>query len=293
MDTRASVILPTKDRGPAIDATLDALLAQEFDDYEVLIVDNCSSAENAAALRASAQRHQPKVRYVHEPRLGLDNARNAGIRAAHGAVLAFLDDDAIAPPHWLRTLVQAFADHPRAWALGGGIVSRFTTPAPPWIDARLQLFLSDFRRGDQVETLHFDDYPRGANMAFRREAFAACGPFLDCLDRKGALLLSYGDIEMCWRVERSGHDVLWVPGAEVDHLIRGDRLTPDWFALRCYWQGRSEGLFERIHRGRLHLLRKLPYRLLRSLVSRDRYKRMHHRGLASATLRSLLRSRFE
>ncbi|MCB9885906.1 MAG: glycosyltransferase family 2 protein [Planctomycetes bacterium] len=289
---RASVILPTKDRGPAIDATIEALLAQDLDDYEVVIVDNCSSPENAAGLRAWAARHPTKVRYVHEPALGLDNARNAGIRAARAAVLAFLDDDAVAPSHWLRTLVQAFDDHPRAWAVGGGIVSRFTTPAPDWVDARLQVFLSDFRRGDRIETLHFDDYPRGANMAFRREAFATCGPFLDCLDRKGALLLSYGDIEMCHRVERSGHDVLWVPGADVDHLIRGDRLTPEWFARRCYWQGRSEGLFERIHRGRLHQLRKLPYRLLRCVVSADRYKRMHHRGLVSATLRTLLRTRF-
>ncbi len=290
---RASVILPTRDRGPEIDRTLESLLAQDFVDYEIVVVDNASRPENAAALRAWAARHPAAIRYVHEPKLGLDNARNAGIRAAEGGLLAFLDDDAIAPPGWLSALARAFDAHPSAWAAGGRIVSRFTPDAPQWLDARMHLHLSDFDRGARVQVLHFDDYPRGANMAFRREAFAHCGGFLDCLDRKGDLLLSYGDIEMCYRVERSGHDVLYVPDAQVEHLIRGDRLTPEWFVRRCYWQGRSEGIFERIHRGRLHLLRKLPYRLLRCVLSRDRYRRMHHLGLVGATVRTLLRTRFD
>lgn len=292
---RISVILPTKDRGPEIDLTLEALLAQDLPrpDYEVVIVDNASSQENARALQDWAARHPDVLRYVPEPEPGLNLARNAGIANARGDVLAFLDDDAIPAPHWLTELLRAFDAHPAAFAVGGRIVSKFTSAAPDWLDDRFANYLSDFDRGDRIRTLHFDDYPRGANMAFRKQAFAECGPFAPCLDRRGDLLLSSGDIEMCYRVEQSGHDVLYVPAADVQHLIRGDRLSFEWFVRRSYWQGRSQALFERMHYGRFHLLRKLPYRLLRTLVSADRYRRALHRGLCGGTWRHVLQSRFD
>ena len=287
---RASVILPTKDRGPEIEPTLQALLEQDLaqSDYEVLIVDNASSDKNAQLLRTWAERHAPLLRYHPEPEPGLNLARNAGIRAATGEVLAFLDDDAVAPRHWLRELLQCLADHPKTWAVGGRIVSQFTSAPPAWLDDSLAIYLSDFDRGEHSRPLHFDDYPRGANMAFRREAFEECGGFASNLDRKGDLLLSYGDIEMCYRVEQAGHEVRYAPKADVQHLIRGDRLSFDWFARRAYWQGRSQALFERMHFGRWHLLRKWPYRLLRSVISDDRYRRAMHRGLTTGTLRSIL-----
>jgi GT2 family glycosyltransferase len=286
---RISVILPTKDRGPEIEPTLAALLAQDLPaaDYEVVVVDNASREEDARALRAWCERNAARARYVHEPRPGLNLARNAGVAAARGDVAAFLDDDAIAPPHWLTALLKVFETHPRAWAIGGRVVSRFTSAPPAWLDDRLRVYLSEFDRGDAVCALHYDDYPRGANMAFRREAFQRCGGFAPNLDRRGDLLLSNGDIEMCYRVEQSGHDVLYAPAAEVQHLIRGDRLSLDWFARRAYWQGRSQALFERMHRGPLHLVRKLPYRLLRAFVGADRLRRALHRGLCSGTFRHL------
>ncbi|MCK5942310.1 MAG: glycosyltransferase family 2 protein [Planctomycetes bacterium] len=292
---RISVILPTKDRGPEIDATIEALLAQDLPaaEHEVVIVDNASSPDDAARLRDWARRHPDRLRYVSEPEPGLNHARNAGIANARGEVLAFLDDDAIAPPHWLRALLRAFDQHPLAWAVGGRIVSQFTTAPPDWLDDRFAIYLSDFDRGDAVRELHYDDYPRGANMAFRREAFERCGRFAPCLDRRGDLLLSNGDIEMCYRVEQHGHAVLYVPDAEVHHQIRGDRLSVDWFARRAYWQGRSQALFERMHFGRWHLLRKLPYRLLRTVVSADRFKRALHRGLLVGTCRHWLGSKFD
>ncbi|MCA8977354.1 MAG: glycosyltransferase [Planctomycetes bacterium] len=288
-----SVVLPTKDRGPEIDLTLDALLRQDHRGFEVVIVDNLSCAEDAERLRARAAAAPQRLRYVREDRLGLNNARNRGIAASRGRILAFLDDDAIAPPSWVANIERAFAAHPAAWAIGSKVISRFTTPPPAWLDERLQLFLSGFDRGESIETLHYDDYPRGANMAFRREAFARCGPFRDCLDRKGDSLLSYGDIEMCYRVERSGHDVLYIPDAGVEHLIRGDRLTREWFRRRFYWQGRSIAVFERMHFGRLRVLRKLPYRLARCVFGGDEFSRQLYRGTIAAAAASLLRSRFE
>ena len=288
---RISVILPTKDRGPDIDLTLEALLAQDLEgaDYEVLVVDNASSDANACALRAWCDRHPDRLSYVPAPEPGLNRARNGGVAAAKAEVLAFLDDDAIPGTDWLRQLLRVFDERPQTWAVGGRIRSQFTSPPPAWLDERFGRYLSDFDRGDALRLLRFDDYPRGANMAFRRQAFDRCGSFAPGLDRRGDLLLSYGDIEMCYRVAQAGHEVVYAPDAGVQHLIRGDRLSHAWFVRRAYWQGRSQAIFERMHFGALHLLRKLPYRALRGVVSADRFRRALHRGLFGGSLRHLFR----
>lgn len=294
---QATVIVPTRDRGLEIEPTVASLIAQRGvpDDpdgtrgFEVLLVDNGSAPDNAAVLRRLAERHPELVRCVDEPIPGLNHARNRGVHEARGELLVFVDDDTIVAPDMLQAYLRAFAGHPRAWAGGGRIVSRWEQPRPDWLDDDFECYLSAFDRGEQVVELHYDDYPRGANMAFRREAFAACGTFHPQLDRRGRLLLSYGEIEMIYRVEQSGHAVLYVPDARVEHRIRTDRLHRGWFAQRYYWQGRSQAIFEALHHGRLYLLKKLPYRLLRSLISRTRGRRRQHQGLVVGSLGQLLR----
>jgi glucosyl-dolichyl phosphate glucuronosyltransferase len=292
---KASVILATKDRGPAIADTLEALLQLDFPatEHEIILVDNCSSPDNRALLQAFVTAHPDRTRYVSEPSLGLNNARNCGIRHSHGDVLAFVDDDAIVPPHWLNNIVRIFDTNPEVYALGGKVIAKFTTPPPEWIDQRLGGYLGNFDRGDQPERLFYNQYPRGVNMAIRRQAFERCGYFLDCLDRKGSSLLSYGDIEICYRIERAGYAVLYVPDAEVYHLIRGDRLNEAWFRKRFYWQGRSEGLFELLHFGRTYVLKNLWNRIKLSRSGGDDYDRQYHRGYVIAVLLNLLRLKYE
>jgi glycosyltransferase involved in cell wall biosynthesis len=84
---KASVILPTKDRGEAILPTLASLQALAMSEpWELVIVDNCSGAASRALLQQWAMAHPQGVRYVAEPKLGLNNARNCGIRHSTGAV---------------------------------------------------------------------------------------------------------------------------------------------------------------------------------------------------------------
>ena len=92
-------------------------------------------------------------------------------------IIAFIDDDAVASPHWLRNILQAFEDEPSVYSVGSKVVARFSTPPPDWVDDRLRNYISDFDRGDKRVRLGYNDYPRGVNMAFRRSAFAECGEF--------------------------------------------------------------------------------------------------------------------
>lgn len=290
---KVSVIVPTKDRGPAISETLDSLLRLEFPagEYEIVVVDNCSAVEYRRLLEEYQKSFGGRIRCVREEELGLSHARNCGIRNSTGDVIAFTDDDAVVPPYWLAHLVKPFHDDPGVFAVGGKVVARFTTPPPDWLDGRLAKYISSFDKGDHQMLLEYNEYPRGVNMAFRREAFEECGMFLRCLGRKGASLLSYEEIEICYRISRAGHKVAYAPYAEVYHLIRGDRLSRDWFAKRFYWQGRSEGLFELIHFGKRHVLGAFWRHVVLS-VRGDALDRRYHRGFLASTALGVMRRRF-
>lgn len=291
---KASVILPTKDRGVLIEKTINSLLSLDFPiaDFEILLIDNLSSPDNQLHLQSLQAKYPEQIRYIRENKLGLNNARNCGIANAQGEILVFLDDDALVPSYWLTNILKYFAQDAQVYALGSKVIAQFTSPAPDWIDQRLGLYISNFDRGEQAEKLFYNEYPRGANMAFRREAFSKFGLFRDCFDRKGKSLMSYGDIEMCYRLDHGGYTVLYVPDAEVLHLIRGDRLNEAWFQKRFYWQGRSEGLFELLHYGRRYVLKKFPEHWRKSWEG-DPFDQLLHRGFVDATLLNFLRLSFK
>ena len=128
---KVSVILPTKDRGPAIAETIESLLALDFPvaEHEIVIVDNLSSPENQKQLQGLASEHSDRIKYVREEKLGLCNARNCGIHNSEGEFLVFLDDDAIVPRYWLSNIIAPFAD-PEVFATGGKVIAKYTTPPP-------------------------------------------------------------------------------------------------------------------------------------------------------------------
>ena len=285
-----SVIIATKDRGPAIAETIDSLLEQDLpsDRYEIILVDNRSTTENRLHLEQLCEERPGRLRYVREEKLGLSNARNCGVTASRFEIIAFIDDDAIAPRHWLGNLMRPFEKDPAVFSVGSRVLARFSTPPPDWIDERLGRYISNFDHGDVPVRLEYNEYPRGVNMAFRRSAFVECGRFLDCFGRKGNSMMSYEEIELCYRIEKSGHTILYVPDAEVHHVIRGDRLNRAWFLKRFYWQGRSEGLFELIHFGRRHALGQW-WKHAKGIIRAEQFDRRHHIGYVTSVVRHLVR----
>src|SRR5207302_9381358 len=89
-----SVVVPTFNRARNISTILESLLAQDTDlPYEIIVVDNNSSDETGAVTRVHEARGDGKLRYIFQREQGLSLARNAGIAAAKGEVIAFVDDD--------------------------------------------------------------------------------------------------------------------------------------------------------------------------------------------------------
>jgi len=258
----ASVLVCTRNRSEPLAETCDAILDLDYADdrWELVIVDNNSTDDTLQVARSIEMRNVGRVRVIQEAEIGLSAARNCAIREARGDFLAFIDDDAHPEPGWLGALVGALRQE-GVLAAGGPVIPVIQGNLPNWFLGRYLPYLSVWDRGTESLSLTYNEYPRGANIAFRREAFDRFGLFSTQLGRKGRTLLSGEEIELCLRIERGEGKVLYVPPARVRHLTPADRITPRWMAGRFEAQGRSEAIINWRHAGvrglaiglRLHL----------------------------------------
>jgi glycosyltransferase involved in cell wall biosynthesis len=247
---RITVVVCTRNRSSRLGDACEALLGltPPAAGFELVIVDNASTDDTrAVAHRVQSCARQP-VRVVEERTIGLSAARNRGIAEARGELIAFLDDDAFPDPHWLDALVAALGGD-RVLCAGGPVEPLVEGELPEWFQGRFLPYLTVWDRGACAVDLRYNEYPRGANMAFRREAFDRFGTFSPHLGRSGRSLLSCEETELCLRLERGGFRTVYAPEARVRHSTPVDRLTPAWMERRFAAQGRSEAVIDWMHGG--------------------------------------------
>src|SRR5215218_1333526 len=106
-----SVVICTRDRAESLCRTLVSVLGVQYPSFEVVVVDNAPRTD--ATRQVLAGLADERLRYVAEPRAGLSRARNCGVTAARGDIVAFTDDDVVVDPAWLDNLVRGFgrAEH--------------------------------------------------------------------------------------------------------------------------------------------------------------------------------------
>ena len=247
----ATVVVCTRNRSSLLGEVGAAVLDQQLPagDWELLIVDNASTDDTPEIARGVVALAPDRARLVVESEIGLSAARNAGFREARGEVVAFLDDDAFPDPGWLAGLVAALADPDGPMCAGGAVHPLFQGELPPWFRARFLPYLTVWDLGDEPVELRYNEYPRGANVAYRGEVFERYGGFSPHLGRKGKSLLSCEETELCLRIERDGRRVLYVPGAAVHHVTVADRITRPWLERRFRAQGASEAIVNWMHGG--------------------------------------------
>ncbi len=278
---RVSVVICTRDRAQDLTRCLASLARCTPPPSEIIIVDNSPSDDStAAALRAF-----PGVRYIREDRPGLSHARNAGVRAATGEILAFTDDDVELPQDWIARLAAPFADP------AVGCVTGLVLPADLSGEAAC---LFEFEIGGFGKVLHRQRFEpaylqsdwwrppdvwkmgAGANMAMRRAVFAETGLFDPRLGA-GASGCSE-DSEFWFRLLRAGHVCLYDPAVVVFHHHRSDRAGLIR-QLRAYSRGHVTALFVHFAQDRrpAHLIRAfflMPRyylrQVFRALLQRDR-----------------------
>ena len=229
-----SVVISTHNRAGMLSRALDALLAQTGVAYEVIAVDN-GSTDGTAALIQSRLPGSPQLRYVHEPRKGLPYGRNAGVRAAKAAIIAFTDDDVEVPANWLATIARTFDANPDVDAIGGRVTPIWPPALPAWLTRQQLGPFALGERGDQpfrIGAVNAAPCLVGANFAFRREVFDRVGLFDPAFTKSQ-------DREIQLRLWRAGGIGLYVPEMAISVEVPPERLTKKYFR---YWY-RTYGVY--------------------------------------------------
>ncbi len=246
-----SIVVCTYNRPDRLRVCLQHLRRQQYSAFEVIVVDNCPKTD-AVRQQVSAL-GDPRYRYVVEPRAGLSRARNAGVSAAAGDVVAFLDDDEEPDVFWLLAVARGFARGSDVGCVTGLIL-------PACLDTEAQVLFQEL--GGHVKDRGFKPavfcrhglqsplYPRppfgaGGNMAFRRDTLLRIGRFDTALGA-GTPALGAEDTLALTLVMLAGQKIAYEPAAFVRHhdyrrltgLVRQVRaytvsLTAYYVALVC------------------------------------------------------------
>jgi GT2 family glycosyltransferase len=220
---RVSVVVCSYNGERTLDECLRGVKNLDYPDYEIIVVDDGSKDATACI----AQMHG--VRLISTANHGLSAARNTGLEAAQGDIIAYIDDDAMPDPHWLRYLALTFMNTDYAGVGGPNL--------PPPDEYGTAQCVSQ-APGGPIHVLLTDqeaEHIPGCNMAFRRAALQRVAGF------DPRFRIAGDDVDICWRLQEAGFTIGYHPSALVWHRRRGS-VKRFWTQQLNY--GRAEALLE-------------------------------------------------
>ena len=227
-----SVVLSAHDeaRLGSLRRAVESLRAQDLQPREVIVVvDN-----NEPLFRKVEKELDADLIIQNTQAPGLGGARNSGLAAASAPIVAFMDDDAVAPPSWLSRLADGYAQSDVA-GVGGSIEPLWPTTRPRWFPPEFDWVLGCTFVG-MPETVSEVRNLIGCNMSFRKEL----------IEELGGFRLGYGcdETELSIRLHRRWPErkLLYLPEAHVFHQIAPTRLRLRRFLARCYFEGGSKAV---------------------------------------------------
>ncbi len=255
---KVSVVVASYNGGRTLRACLESLRHLNYPDYEVILVDDGSTDDTPTIARQF-----PEVRSIRQENRGLSAARNTGIAAAQGEIVAFTDSDCRADEDWLRYLVGDLLNSEFA-GIGG---HNFLPPDDSLVAAAVMV-----SPGGPAHVMITDreaEHIPGCNMAFYKWALEDLGGF-DPIFRKAG-----DDVDVCWRLQQRGHKLGFSPAGFVWHYRRS---TVKAYLKQQNGYGEAEALLARKHpeyfntvgsgvwRGRIYSSSKHGVVLQRSII---------------------------
>ena len=214
---------------------VESVRAQTLPDVETIVV-----IDHNPDLLDLAKRELEDVTVVpNVGSKGASGARNTGVAASHGEVVAFLDDDAVAAPTWLEVLLPHFTD-PKVVGVGGKLDPLWATSRPSWFPQEFDWAVGGSYRGMPDEATRVRNV-WSVNMAIPRRLFDAIGGFRADFGKVGRRSRPE-DTDLCLRAAAARPGGTWVyePAAIVGHRVPVNRTTPGYFMRRCLNEGKGK-----------------------------------------------------
>ena len=231
VNATVSIVIPTQRRPGPLALAARSVLRQVGVEapIELVVVDNDAAPSAQAQVEALAKDAPFPVVYVHEPKSGVANARNAALARASGELIAFLDDDEEASPHWLAALleVQRAFD---ADVVFGPVRGR----APEGVRHRAYLEHFFSRPGPANAGLIDDPYGCGDSLVRRAALPHPTRPFSTTRNQTG------GEDDLLFQgMKAAGARFAWAPDAFVWEDPAPERLTLGYALSRAYGYGQG------------------------------------------------------
>lgn len=271
----AVVCAYSDDRRDALATSVASLGAQRHPLAEVIVVVD----HNEGLLAWARERFPAAVVVANSQPRGLSGARESGIAAATGDIVAFIDDDAAAEPDWSERLARHYGDA-QVLAVGGAILPEWEGGRPSWFPDEFDWVVGCTYRG-MPETASPVRNLIGCNMSFRREIFAPAGGFRVGIGRVDAVPVGGEETDLCIRVHQTFPEgiILYDPVARVRHLVPRSRASRRYFVARCFEEGRSKALVvafvgseSGLSSERAYTTRTLPIGVLRNVAGAIRHR---------------------
>jgi len=258
----------TPDRLDVLSQAIESVRAQTAPPHEIVLC-----VDHSPELLAEAGRRWPELRLVENgEEQGLSGARNSGVAACSGEVVAFLDDDAVAAPDWLARLGEAYHD-PGVLGAGGAVHPAWVEGKPAWFPPEFDWVVGCTHSGMPQERQPVRNLV-GANMSIRREVLHEVGGFRHELGRVGTIPAGCEETDLCIRIGQRWPEgqILYDPAAAVDHFVPASRGERGYFTSRCRGEGRSKAVLaglvgseSGLEAERSYVRRTLPLGVLRGI----------------------------
>jgi glycosyltransferase involved in cell wall biosynthesis len=205
---KVSIVVCSYNGARTLHDCMTSLQDLHYPDYEIILVDDGSKDDTQEIMQQF-----PRVQNIRQKNRGLSVARNVGIAAGTGEVIAFTDSDCMVDRDWLYFLVQTLLSSNFA-AVGGPNIS---PPATDWIQATVGVAPGSPSHVLLTDTIA--EHVPGCNMAYHKWALEMIGGF-DPEYRKAG-----DDVDVCWRLMQSGYQIGFSPAAVVWHYRRFEVRT--------------------------------------------------------------------
>jgi GT2 family glycosyltransferase len=274
LDVSVIICVYTDERWYDLVEAVESLRQQSMKPREIIVV-----VDHNPHLLQQVRRHLPDVIAIeNQGAQGLSGARNSGIAIASGALIAFLDDDAIAEPRWLEQLVHCCED-PQILGAGGTVEPFWLSKRPTWFPEEFYWVVGcTYQRRPSKPVVVRNPY--GGCACIRREVFEIAGGLRDAIGRVAkpgrakTRPMGCEETELCIRARQLWPDkrFLYEPRARIHHRISAARTTWRYFRSRCYAEGLSKAVVARyvgakdgLASERSYILHTLPVGVLRGI----------------------------